>query len=147
MDAGSRSGVPVANEEEMVIAIRRWTITPAVLIQQFRTTHTLYECAANPRMLLGDKEAALHGLAGGLDTIIEVLDVAANEIITFGSATSPTRAQWIVLYPNWTHKLALSKKASTSNQGRHSIGQGGPRPENRIGRMMRRKPDTILAAW
>ena len=56
--------------------------------------------AAYPRLLLGDEEIALHGLAGGLDSVIDVYDVTANEIVTFGSTTFPSRARWIVRYPN-----------------------------------------------
>ena len=45
-------------EEEIVIEISRWTITPAVLNQQFWMHHTLSEMAANPRLRLGDEKAA-----------------------------------------------------------------------------------------
>ena len=67
----------------------------------------LIDMAAYPRLLLGDEEIALHGLAGGLDSVIDVYDVTSNEIVTFGSTTSPPRARWIVRYPNETYGESL----------------------------------------
>ena len=96
-----------ANEEEQVIRIGGLTTTPASLVEQFQMQHTLYEMAAFPRHLLGEEEAALHGLAGGLDTVIEVYDATANKIVTFGAPTSPSRARWIVRYPNGTYGASL----------------------------------------
>ena len=67
----------------------------------------LIDMEAYPRLLLGDEEIALHGLAGGLDSVINVYDVTANEIVTFGSTTSPSIARWIVRYPNGTYGASL----------------------------------------
>ena len=69
-----------ANEEEPVIRIGALTTTPASLVEQFQMQHTLYEMAAFPRHLLGEEEAALHGLAGGLDTVVEVYDATAKKL-------------------------------------------------------------------
>ena len=67
----------------------------------------LLEIASFPRHILGEEEAALHGLAGGLDTVIEVYDATANEIVTYGAETSPTRTRWLVRYPNGTYGASL----------------------------------------
>ena len=91
-----------ANEVERVIRIGGMTTTLASLVEQFQMQHTLFEMAAYPRLLLGKEKAALHGLAGGLDTVIEVYDATANEMVTFRAPTSPSRARWIVRYPNGT---------------------------------------------
>ena len=96
-----------ANEEEQVIKIGRTTTTPASLVEQLQMQHTLLEIASFPRHILGEEEAALHGLAGGLDTVIEVYDATANEIVTYGAETSPTRARWLVRYPNGTYGASL----------------------------------------
>ena len=97
-----------ANEVEQVIRIGGMTTTTASLWSDSRcSTHTLFEMAAYPRLLLGEEEAALHGLAGGLDTVIVVYDATANEIVTFGAPTSPSRARWIVRYPNGTYGASL----------------------------------------
>ena len=98
-----------ANEAEQVIRIGRTIMTPANLVEQFQMQHTLFDITAFPRHLLGEKEAALHGLAGGLDTVIEVYDATANEIVTYGATTSPTRARWIVRYPNGTYGASLCR--------------------------------------
>ena len=96
-----------ANEEELVIRIGGTTITPFSLVGRFRMNQTLFDMAAYPRLLLGDEEVALHGLAGGLDSMIDVYDVTANEIVTFGAAASPSSARWIVRYPNGTYGVCL----------------------------------------
>ena len=96
-----------ANEDEPVIRIGRNITTPANMVEQLQMHHTLLEMAAFPRHLLGEEEAALHGLAGGLDTVIEVYDATANEIVMHGATTSPTRARWIVRYPNGTYGASL----------------------------------------
>ena len=93
--------------EEVVIRIGATTITPSSLVQQFRMNQALFDMTANPRLMLGEEEVALHGLAGGLDTVIEVYDVTANELVTFGTTTSPTRTRWIVRYPNGTYGTSL----------------------------------------
>ena len=71
-----------ANEDEMVIAIKQWTLTPATLVQQLRMSHNLFEIAANPRLILGDEKTNLHRLAGGLGTRINVFDIKVNKTVT-----------------------------------------------------------------
>ena len=103
--------------------------------------------AANPRLLLGDEEAALHALAGGLDTIIEVFDVTTNETVSFGSATTPTRVRWIVRYSNGTNKASLVEGSDSQQPDRQPIGHGNHRPASRTGRRRHREPGIILATW
>ena len=51
-----------ANEGEMVIQIGQWTLSPAILVDQFRMRHSLHDIAEHPWLLLSDEEATLHGL-------------------------------------------------------------------------------------
>ena len=104
--------------------------------------HTHLEIASFPRHLLGEEEAALHGLAGGLDTVIEVYDATANEIVTYGTATSPTRARWIVRYPNGTYGASLIKGVDDQLPG-----PGSPLPVSRTGWTMHKGQVIILATW
>ena len=125
-----------ANEVEQVIRIGGMTTTTASLVEQFQMQHTLFEMAAYPRLLLGEEEAALHGLAGGLDTVIEVYDATANEIVTFGAPTLPSKARWIVRYPNGTYGASLRKGLDDqlSGPGPAETGRGNLLPVSRTGR-------------
>ena len=71
-----------------------------------------------PRLRMRDEEATLHGLAGGLNTIIEVYDVGANVIVThWPSRPTPNRARWIVRYPNGSYSASLSREADRAGPG------------------------------
>ena len=137
-----------ANEDEQVIRIGRNISTPANIVEQLQMHHTLLEMAVFPRHLLDDEEAALHGLAGGLDTVIEVYDATVNEIVMYGATTSPTRARWIVRYPNGTYGASLCNGTDDQLPG---PGPAEDRPRepppraNRTARMRREGLATILA--
>ena len=51
-----------ANEGEMVIQMGQRTLSPAILVEQFRMRHSLHDIAEHPWLLLSDEEATLHGL-------------------------------------------------------------------------------------
>ena len=139
-----------ANEEEQVIKIGRTTTTPARLVEQLQMQHTLLEIASFPRHILGEEEAALHGLAGGLDTVIEVYDATANEIVTYGTETSPTRTRWLVRYPNGTYgaSLIIGVDDQLPGPGPAEDRPREPPPQaSRTDRTMHKEQAIILATW
>ena len=96
-----------ANDQELIIRIGPETVTPAALRSRLRMVHGWMDVMDNPRLILTDEEYALHGLAGGLDTLLQVYDVQAGDIVTYGQETSPMRARWIVRYPDGAYGACL----------------------------------------
>ena len=125
-----------ANEEELVIRIGGMTITPSSLVEQFRMHQTLFDMAAYPRLLLNEVEVALHGLAGGLDKVIEVYAIPAKiELdglcgIQLGRMGPPS-----------------GKALTTRSLGRLRIGQGNLLLVYLTGRGEPRLPGTTRATW
>ena len=68
---------------EPVIGLGQWVLSPQTMVRHFRRGANLGDILQEPRLLRRDEEATLHGLAGGLDTVIDMYDVGANKIVTF----------------------------------------------------------------
>ena len=88
------------------------------MVRHFRKGANPDNILQEPRPLRRDEEATLHGLAGGLDTVIDVYDVGANEIVTFRpSRATPNSSRWIIRYPNGTYGAALTRDMDGAGLG------------------------------
>ena len=129
-----------ANAGEAVIGLGQWMMSPETMIQHFNMGYNYRDIMEEPRLLIRDEEAALHSLAGGLNTTIEVYDVGANEIVKFQpSGSAPTRTRWIVRYPNGMYGAALDRNAEgtgpevPNDRGREEVQQEPTVPQEAQG--------------
>ena len=99
-----------SNATEPVIGLGQWILSPQTMVRHFQRGANLDNILQEPRLFRRDEEATLHGLAGGLDTVIDVYDVGANEIVTFRpSRATPNSSRWIIRYPNGTYGAVLTR--------------------------------------
>ena len=93
-------------------------MSPETMIRHFSMGVSFEDISEDPRLLLRDEEAALHSLAGGLNIVIDVYDVGANEIVTFSpSRRTPNRTRWIIRYPNGMFGAARERDAVGQEPG------------------------------
>ena len=129
-----------SNAGEPVIGLGQWMMSPETMIQHFNMGYSFADIMDEPRLLVRDEEATLHSLAGGLNTIIEVYDVGANEIVTFQpSRLTPSRSRWIIRYPNGMYGAALETDAVGNgpevlpDRGREEVQREPTRPDEAQG--------------
>ena len=121
-----------SNTDEPIIGLRQCMMSPQTMLQHYNMGFSFDDIMDEPRLLLRDEEATLHSLAGGLNTVIDVYDVGAKEIVTFRpNRDTPTSTRWIVRYPNGTYGAALDREA---------MGSGPAVPQDRDREEVQREP-------